>query len=163
MVKRSLLLIPLALLAMSCGSKERTPYLGKWTLKFTPVSATPPLSKEMLARQELIGYLQVYATKNQYILYLEGEQQQFRLEGTWKLEGKRFILKGGDISIQLRDGMDDKDPNKVFLEPDQARLGYIQDLIFAPSADGRTLTGLQMTIGPLKGTHLAIREGGTIR
>ncbi|MFZ4506256.1 MAG: hypothetical protein ACOYON_00995 [Fimbriimonas sp.] len=150
-----------ALLAgASCGGKERLPFLGKWALRFEVTGAGEGAKPADLTRNELVGYLQIYATKNGFILFLEGEQQSIEVRGDWKIERKRLVLAPKDVLIDDRGGVDVRDPNKKYLEPDGIREAYSRGLVLVPSQDGTKLEGLTMAIGPLRGRHLAAREKG---
>ena len=66
-------LLPLIFLG-GCANRAIQPYLGKWNGGFVVEGVSGETGKE-LARNNLNGYLQIYATNRKFDLYLAGEQE----------------------------------------------------------------------------------------
>lgn len=125
--------------------QDLRPFLGKWTGAFV---VDPPNKRE-----NLDGFLQMYATEMMFKMHLEGEQQEIDVDGNWAIEGKQIILKPTHVDIQDYGGQDVRNPNLAYIPNDDVRAAYERTLVFNPSADKKKLDGLLISIGPLRGAH----------
>lgn len=138
--------------------KEYLPFLGKWAGKFEVASIKGGGSDKDKKRESLSGYVQVYATKQTYKMEMEGEQETIDITGTWTLQGNRITLKPKSVLIDDKGGAEFRDPNKKFIPSDRVHAAYGQPLILVESPNKKSLTGLEITIGDLVGTHRLVKD-----
>lgn len=156
------LIVPLLIIALlvvitarsSCSNKELLPYLGRWTGDFAVESIrTGPNTATDLKRSTLHGFMQIYASHKGFKIHLEGEQESFDVSGTWRLQGKRLVIRTQDIKIDDGGGVDARDPNRKFILPDDFRAAYNRPILLDLIPTRHALEGLPMTVGELIGRH----------
>jgi hypothetical protein len=141
-----------ALWSAGCEIRDNNPFLGRWTGKFAVESAGTETGKE-LARNDLKGYLQVYATHKKFEMYLVGEQETLTARGEWSSEGNRMILKVLSLEIDDAGGEMKRRMDKKYILPDDLREAYHGSLALELSEDKQKLVGQKMTVGLLIGAH----------
>lgn len=143
----------------SCSNKELVPYLGKWTGGFIVDSVSPAArSATDLKRNNLRGFIQVYATRHSFKMHLEGEQEIIDLAGNWVLKRQRLTLKVNETKIDDFGGADVRNPNRKFIPSDAIRDTYTRPIVLDLSPDKHRYEGLPMTMGNLIGRHQFTRD-----
>lgn len=128
-----------------CSNSPRTYFMGQWVGGFEANSTKSPFS---LAQHRLKGFLQLYGTKESFLLHLEGPQQTLDLTGTWEHKPKpeRVILSVADIKIDDFGGEDKRDPNRPYLSEDKLRDTFRTPVSLRLSTDRLTLESLELPI-----------------
>lgn len=146
-----ILLAVVAIVMTALVAKNRTahedlrPYLGKWTGGFF----ADPADKH----KDLPGYLQIYATHQTFKMHLEAEQQEVDIDGTWSLNKKQVVLKPTQVKINDFGGANSRDPNLMYYPNPDVQDTYRKPIVLNPTADGKKLEGLLITMGPTEGEH----------
>jgi len=135
------------------------PYLGKWSGGFQVEKVRPGTAIADPKRNNLKGFLQLYATDHRYELHLDGEQFGLIARGTWSEENGRLSLTSNDVKIDDGGGEEARNPNRAWIDPKDLREAYSRPMGLRLSKDGQRLTGLIIDVGPLTGTHSFVREG----
>lgn len=153
-----LLVLGLGLTLRATGSnKDLLPYVGKWTGKFVVEEMTGGGTAQERVRNNLHGYLQLYRTKESYLLHMEGEQEIIDVKGTWQRKGSQIELKATEVKINDFGGEEKRDPNKMFIDPEKVREAYSRPMVLKLSEDKRSLSGPQTSIANLIGRHVFTR------
>lgn len=154
-----LLFLPLLLLA-GCGSKTRMPYLGRWTGEWVVDSfVVGPNSPARRKAHTMAAELQLYATKNRFVMTLTGKQQTVEVEGEWTVrKGKNdLLLLPGRLKNDDRGGEDFRDPNLPFIPTDQLQKSLAAPFRLRP-AGPKKLDGLPFAIGDAIGTYRLVSQ-----
>ena len=146
------------LVVLAGCDRSAMPFLGKWSGGFT-VERAGKGAVGGAARNSLKGFLQLYRTGERYELHLEGEQFGLVAGGTWSQKDGRLTLAPTSVKIDDGGGEETRDPNRAWIDPAQLREAYSRPLALRVSKDGKKLTGLLVSVGPLVGTHAFVREG----
>ena len=158
-MKKLCLLFPLLLVLTGCThNKELLPFLGKWSGRFEVAEIEGGGTSKDLKREQLFGYVQVYATSRSYKMQMQGEQEIIDITGTWTISGNRITLTPSEVVIDDQGGADQRDPNKKFIPADDVRAGYSRPLVLQETPNKKALNGLKITIGKLKGTHYFAKD-----
>lgn len=134
------------------------PFLGKWKGKFEVAEVQGGVTAQDIKRETLKGYVQVYATNRLYKLEMEGEQETIDVTGVWTIKANRITLSPQKVDIDDQGGADKRDPNKKFIPSDEAQLAYNRPIVLTESRDKKSLTGLEISIGKLVGTHRFVKD-----
>lgn len=145
-MRRSALLLPLALIAGACGDRNVAPFLGKWSGGLEVLRVKGPKGGDPKAR-ELRGDLQVYVRK--FELNLTGAQQSVRVRGTWTYEDRKLRLKANDLSFDDRGGAEKRDPNRPYLAPEALQTFFGRERTLNLSKDGKRLAGVEDDLADL--------------
>ena len=134
------------------------PFLGKWLGQFEVATVAGGGTERDRKRETLSGYVQVYMTNRSYKMEMSGEQETINISGSWTIVRNRITLQPKVITIDDQGGADKRDPNKKFIPVDEAKLAYSRPLILQESADKKSLSGLEITIGKLVGSHRFVKD-----
>ena len=147
-MRRIALLLALAI-AAGCGDKTTTPLLGKWSgaLEILRVRSQLRGDGGNPKAYEMRGDLQIYVRK--FELNLTGPQQFVTVKGTWSLSGKQLRLKTAKVEFPKDRAVDDLDPNKGYIEPDDLRGFFVREQGLALSSDGKRLAGVEDALADL--------------
>ena len=155
-------MIPLSLLAAilsGCNMHgDLLPFLGKWKGKYEVKSIVGGGSDKDRVREQLQGFVQVYATNRSYKMEMEGEQETIKIDGTWTIKGNKLTLDPKSVIIDDMGGADVRDPNKKYIPAEDVRDAYGQPLVLTESKDKKALHGLEMTVGKLVGKHEFLKD-----
>ncbi len=158
-MKKTALTILIGTMLMGCNMHtELMPFLGKWSGKFVVTTLKNGGSDKDRTREELKGFVQVYATHRTYKMELEGEQETINIEGNWTISDKRITLTPKHLVIDDKGGADLRDPNKKYIAAEDVRAAYGQPLILTEAANKKALHGLEITVGNLQGHHEFIKD-----
>lgn len=158
-MKKTVRLIPILLFAAGCNAnKDILPFLGKWSGKFEVEEIQGGGTAQDRKREQLKGYIQVYATGRSYKMEMTGEQETIDISGNWIIKGNRITLTPKSIAIDDKGGEDKRDPNKKFIPAAVAKAAYQRPLILQESPDKKALDGLKLSIGDLIGTHHYVKD-----
>ena len=146
------------LLSTGCVGRAAMPFLGKWSGGFT-VERVGPGAIGDAERNRLTGFIQLYRTGERYELHLEGEQFGLVAGGTWTQKEGRVTLSPTEVKIDDGGGEEKRNPNRAWIDPAALREAYSRPLALRVSKDGKKLSGLLLSVGPLVGTHAFVREG----
>lgn len=130
------------MLLFGCADRNRVMALGHWTGGFYTDRA-----------EALRGYLHLYQTGDKFKLELANRVQGATLGGTWKLDKRRITLTITTIEFDNPTTEDQKSLGLNVVSPDSIRSAYANHVVLDLDPSGTTLTGLTMSIGPLKGRH----------
>ncbi len=158
-MKKKISIVLVAVALAGCNMhKDLMPFLGKWKGSFEVSSLVSGGSDKDVQRETLHGYVQVYATGRKYKMELEGEQETIKVDGTWTFKDKRITLKPLSLVIDDRGGSDKRDPNLKYIPAEDVRASYGQPMVLIESADNKSLTGLDTTVGNLRGLHRFVKD-----
>lgn len=148
-----------SILLAGCQRGASMPYLGKWSGGFEVDRVRPGAAIKDAKRNNLKGFLQLYATNSRYELHLDGEQFGLVAKGTWSEKDGRLSLAPQSVKIDDGGGEEARNPNRAWIDPKDLSAAYSRPMGFKLSKDGQRLMGLLIDVGPLTGTHSFIREG----
>ena len=158
-MKKLCLVIPVISVLSGCNhNKELMPFLGKWIGRFEVSDISGGGTPTDMKREQLRGYVQVYATERSYKMEMEGEQETIDISGFWTIKGNRITLTPKVVTIDDQGGADKRDPNKKFIPADAASAAYSRPLLLQETPDKKSLNGLKITIGSLIGTHFFVKD-----
>ena len=158
-MKKICLVIPFVALLSGCThNKELLPFLGKWSGRFEVTDIQGGATAKDLKREQLKGFIQVYADQRSYKMEMEGEQEAIKITGNWTIKGNRITLTPKVVTIDDQGGANQRDPNKKFIPAEDARLAYDRPLLLQETPDKKNLNGLKITIGKLVGTHTFFKD-----
>ena len=154
-MKRIASLILAVVVASGCKThSDLMPFLGKWLGTFVVSSISTGGTDADKKREQLTGYIQVYANHQSYKMELEGEQETIRIDGTWTIRGKQITLTPKELGIDDKGGSEVRDPNRKYIPSDAVRTA----LVLTESADKKSLHGLEITVGNLVGHHEFVKD-----
>jgi hypothetical protein len=143
----------------ACSNQELIRFFGKWSGGFrVETIRNGPDTPEERKRYGLEGFVMVYATKHSFKMHLEGEQEVLDLAGFWTVKGQRLTLKVTEVKIDDQGGADLRDPNRKFIPPADIQAAYARPIVLDLSPDKKRYTGLPISIGPLIGRHLFVKD-----
>lgn len=147
---RPLLIVPVLLLA-GCGSKTRMPYLGRWKGEFAVEDfAKGENAPARRKANRLAAELQLYATRNRFVLQLDGAQQSVEIEGEWALRKKGGVeLVTTRMRNDDRGGEEFRNPSLPYLSTQDLQAAFARPLILRP--DGPRLRSLPVGLADLIG------------
>lgn len=131
--------------------------IGHWKGGFHPSVVEGKTDEPTLERDRLSGVLQIYAGKK-FLMEQQGANQKFSVKGTWTVEEKRLTLQIGEFEFDNPSVEDQKAMNLKVYAPDDLRAGFGRSLTFDLAADGQTLTGLAIDVGPRSGKFTFRRD-----
>jgi len=143
-----------------CNShKDLMAFLGKWKGGFDVTSVRGANASSLdIKRDTLRGFIQVYETNRSYKMELNGEQETIEINGTWTIKGNHITLRPTMLDIDDKGGEQQRDPNKKYIAAMLVRAAYGQPLVLVESRDKKSLTGLEMSVGDLVGTHRYVKD-----
>lgn len=151
---RGALVLCAAVAAAGCH-KEQIPYLGYWHGGFEVDDSVPKADAQTAMPR---GYLQLYRTHDKFLIELANQIQVLDLGGTWKMLNSHSIeLTFHDFRLNEPDVDKLKAMRRSFIDPAALREVYGKPMVLHLSADGKTLEGLLVHIGPLLGKHRFIK------
>lgn len=133
-----------ALVLAGCGNKAEMPLYGKWEGRFQTQDAGTDLQ----------GFIQLYATDHRYDLRLGNRNQNYDVTGSWQIKGHRIVCSVRNIAFDGFTKQQAEEHRVPYLSPDDARAAYGHTLVLDLSPDGRSLTGLEITLGGAVGRHV---------
>ena len=158
-MKRTAPLLFAVILASGCNNhSDLMPFLGKWSGGFVVTSISTGGTASDLKREQLNGFVQIYATKRSYKMELEGEQETIRIDGNWTIRGKQITLNPKDLVIDDKGGSAVRDPNKKFIPSEDVRAAYGRPMVLTESNDKKNLHGPETTVGHLLGHHDFVKD-----
>ena len=158
-MKKTAIAILIGTMLVGCNMHtDLMPFLGKWIGKFQVSTVNGAGSEKDRAREELKGFVQIYATNRSYKMELEGEQETIKIDGTWTISGKRITLTPKKLVIDDKGGADQRDPNKKYIAAEDVRAAYGQPLVLTESANKKALHGMEITVGSLVGHHEFVKD-----
>lgn len=133
--------------------------MGKWSGGFEVerLGDNAPIKEKK--RNDLTGYLQIYGSNSKYELNLEGEQFGVLVTGTWTFKEGRVTLRPSEVKVDDGGGLEERNPNRAWIEPSVLSAAYSRPLPLRLSKDGQHLEGVLIDVGTLVGTHRFKREG----
>ena len=158
-MRKLCLAIPFLFLLAGCNhNAELLPFLGKWLGRFEVSDIQGGGTAKDMKREQLRGFVQVYATDRSYKMEMEGEQEVIDITGNWTIKGNKITLMPKVVKIDDQGGAEQRDPNKKFIPSDEARAAYGRPLLLAETTDKKALNGLRISIGKLIGTHHFVKD-----
>jgi len=97
-LRKIILVIPLFAILAGCNpNKNLMPFLGKWIGRFEVSEIEGGGTANDLKREQMKGYVQVYATERTYKMEMEGEQETISISGNWTIKANRITLTPKEI------------------------------------------------------------------
>jgi hypothetical protein len=143
--------------AVGCRSRDDVPYLGRWEGEF---KAKRVLGKTQIpdpARNGWKGFIILYRTEDgglgsRCTSHLENEQEAVDLKGHWIIHRNQIQATFDNIKVDDAGGLDGRDPNKAYLDPEEINKAFGVPLILTADRRAHILTSPLREFGPLEGT-----------
>lgn len=105
------------------------------------------------------GWLQVYVTGERYKMHMESVAQIVDISGNWTYKGNKIYLTAKDIVFDDRGGELQRPEGVLPLPPEEVRETYSHGMVLSLQPGKTKLVSLDMTLGPLVGTHVFTKGG----
>jgi hypothetical protein len=152
-----LLCVLLLIVTTGCTDSSIIPIAGYWTGQFNAKPADPKV--KMRPEWVYKGYLQLYATGMKYKMHMESVAQIVDVSGTWQKKKDKIYLTSNLVEFDDKGGDLQRPTGVKPLDPQVVRQAYSQVMGFNYDAAKHELDGLDMSMGPLIGTHVFIKGG----
>jgi hypothetical protein len=145
-----------ALTLAGCRTTADIPYLGRWEGDFTVKRVMGRTQIPNPSRNGWKGYIILYRTQdgalgNRCQAHLENEQEAVDLKGHWLVRARQISATFDNIKVDDAGGLDSRDPNKAYLEPNEINRAFSIPLVLTSEQKGKVLESPLRELGPLEG------------
>jgi hypothetical protein len=158
------LAFPLLALALGgCRSKEDVPYLGRWEGSFTVSKLVGKALIPIAGRNNWKGYVILYRTQdraadgsmlgNRCQMHMANEQESIDVNGHWLVHRNQISIGFKKLKIDDAGGLDERDPNKAYIEPTEIDRAFATPLILNSNRKKNELQSPLVILGPLEGSY----------